>query len=104
MGSLRLLLGLAPLLAGCGGAICAVHVARASDELARAEQLGAARRAPYEYHFALEHFEKARSEAAEADYSSAIRLAEVAREYARRAVSLAQRVERADPRSVTRTP
>jgi hypothetical protein len=103
MASLRALLLLAPLLVGCGNAIYAVRITQASDELARAEQLGAARRAPYEYQFALEHFEKARSEALEADYGDAISLAEVAHEYARRAVQLAQRVERVEPAAVSRT-
>lgn len=104
MPRLQMPFALVPLLFGCGSAVYAVRATRASDELARAEQLGAARRAPYEYQFALEHFEKARSEALEADYGAAIRLAEVAREYAHRAVLLAQRVERADPGSVSRTP
>jgi hypothetical protein len=98
------LLALTLLLAGCGNAIYAVHITRASNELARAEQLGAARRAPYEYQFALEHFEKARSEALEADYGDAISLADVAHEYARRAVQLAQRVERVSPAGVSRAP
>jgi hypothetical protein len=78
---------------GCGGVVYAVHVARASDALARAEQLEAATRAPYEYHFALEHLKKARSEAAAADFGDADRLAAVAFDYANRAVQLAQRVE-----------
>ena len=104
MRSLRPLFVLAPLLAGCGSTLYAIRIQTASDELARAEQLGAARRAPYEYQFALEHLEKARSEALEAAYGDAIQLAEVAREYARRAVLLAQRVEHAGPAAVTRTP
>ena len=90
------------LLAGCGNAIYAVRITRASNELARAEQLGAARRAPYEYQFALEHFEKSRSEALEADYGDAISLADIAHDYARRAVQLAQRVERVEPAAVSR--
>jgi hypothetical protein len=102
MAWLRNLLVLTPLLAGCGNAIYAVRISQASDEVARAEQLGAARRAPYEYQFALEHLEKARSEALEADYGDAIALAEVAHEYARRAVQLAQRVERVEPAAVSR--
>jgi uncharacterized protein DUF4398 len=102
MALLRTLLVLTPLLAGCGNAIYAIRITRASDELARAEQLGAARRAPYEFQFALEHLEKARSEALEADYGDAISLAEVAHEYARRAVQLAQRVERVEPAAVSR--
>jgi hypothetical protein len=98
---LRSLLLLVVVLAGCGNAIYALRITRASDELARAEQLGAARRAPYEYQFALEHVEKARAEALEADYGDAISLAEVAHEYARRAVQLAQRVERVEPAAVS---
>ena len=92
---------MAALLPGCGNAIYAFRITRASDEVARAEQLGAARRAPYEFQYALEHLEQARAEALEADYGDAIQLAEVASEYARRAVLLAQRVERVKPGAVT---
>jgi hypothetical protein len=80
-------------LLGCGNSIYAVRVTQAATEVARAEQLDAARRAPYEYHYALEHLHKAQTEAAEADFGDAIALAEVAYEYANRAVLLAQRVE-----------
>ena len=78
---------------GCGNAIYAAHITQASEELARAEQLGAEARAPYEYHYALEHLRKARSEAMEADYGDAIALARVAHDYASRAVQVAQHVE-----------
>jgi hypothetical protein len=84
-------------LLGCGNTLYALRVTRASETLARAEQLDAATRAPYEYHFALEHLKKARSEAANADFGDAERLASVALEYADRAVQLAQRVERVVP-------
>jgi hypothetical protein len=80
-------------LSACGGAVYAARITRASDELARAEQLDAARRAPYEYHYALEHLRQARVEAQQADFGDAVRLAEIAREYASRAVQVAQRVE-----------
>jgi hypothetical protein len=80
-------------LAGCGNAIYALRITRAADEVARAEQLDAARRAPYEYHYAVEHLRKARTEARQADFADAIRLALIAREYASRAVQVAQRVE-----------
>jgi hypothetical protein len=80
-------------LAGCSSTICALHLAQASDEVARAEQLDAARRAPYEYHYALEHLRKARTEAQQADSGDAVRLAEIAHDYASRAVRVAQRVE-----------
>jgi hypothetical protein len=78
---------------GCGNAIYAARITQASQELARAEQLGAEARAPYEYHYALEHLRKARSEAMEADYGDAIELAQIAYDYASRAVQLAQHVE-----------
>jgi len=79
-------------LMGCGGPVYAIRAAHAATELARAEQLDAARRAPYEYYFALEHLEKAREEAARADYGDAIALAGVAFDYANRALQVAQRV------------
>jgi hypothetical protein len=78
---------------GCGNAIYAARITQASDEVARAEQLGAASRAPYEYYYALEHLRKARTEAMEADYGAAIELARAAFDYASRAVQVAQRVE-----------
>ena len=77
---------------GCGNALYTARATQASEELARAEQLDAAARAPYEYHYALEHLRKARTEALEADYSSAISLAELAFDYATRAIQQAQRV------------
>jgi hypothetical protein len=82
---------------GCGNAIYAARITQASEELARAEQLGAEARAPYEYHYAVEHLRKARSEAMEADYGAAIELAGVAYDYANRAVQVAQHVEPATP-------
>jgi hypothetical protein len=78
---------------GCGNTLYAIRISQASDAVARAEQLEAPVRAPYEYHFALEHLRKARSEAAEADFGDAERLAETALDYANRAVRVAQRVE-----------
>jgi hypothetical protein len=80
-------------LTGCGNALYVTRVARASDELTRAEQLDAASKAPYEYHYALEHLRKARSEAGEADYADAAALAETAYRHAARAIQRAQRVE-----------
>lgn len=77
---------------GCGNALYAARVTQASEELERAEQLDAAVRAPYEYNYALEHLRKARTEALEADYSAAISLAQVAFDYASRAIEQAQRV------------
>jgi hypothetical protein len=90
----RLVLMAVVVAAGaCGNTLYAIRISQASDAVARAEQLEAPVRAPYEYHFALEHLRKARSEAAEADFGDAERLAETALEYANRALQVAQRVE-----------
>jgi hypothetical protein len=80
-------------VSACGNTLYAIRISQASDAVARAEQLEAPVRAPYEYHFALEHLRKARSEASEADFGDAERLAETALDYAQRAVRVAQRVE-----------
>jgi hypothetical protein len=79
-------------LSGCGNALYVSRVLRASDEVARAEQLDAAREAPYEYFYAVEHLRKARSEAVDGDYSDAALLAETAYRYAGQAIQRAQRV------------
>lgn len=84
--------------AGCGGVSYSLRIVQASDALARAEQLGAAVRAPYEYHYALEHLRKAREQASRSEYGTAERLADTAHTYANRAVQLAQRVEPVAPR------
>lgn len=78
--------------AGCGHPMYIARVAQASAELTRAEQLDAAEKAPYEYYYALEHLREARSIGLEADYAEAIGLAQVAFDYASRAVEVSQRV------------
>ena len=82
---------------GCGGVWYSLRIVQASDALARAEQLGAAARAPYEYHYALEHLRKAREQASRSEYGMAEHLADTAHVYANRAVQLAQRVEPVHP-------
>ena len=88
---------LAWLAAGCGNALYAMRVTQATAELQRAEQLDAAHRAPYEYFYALEHLKKARTEAVEADFADAAALAEIAYQYAERAIQISERVEPAAP-------
>lgn len=82
------------LLAGCGGALYSVQVGSASSKVEQAKQMGADKLAPYEYYFAREHLEKAKSEAAEGDYSDAISLAEIAEEHADKAIKLARDAHR----------
>jgi hypothetical protein len=79
---------------GCGNTLYAIQVNSASGKLAEARELGAEKYAPYEYYFASEHLDKAQHEASEADYSDAINLAEVAEEYADKAIQLARDAHR----------
>jgi Domain of unknown function (DUF4398) len=79
---------------GCGNAIYAVQVNAASSKVEEAHELGAEQYAPYEYYYAKEHLEKAQSEAAEADYSDAVDLAEASEEYADKAIRLAREAHR----------
>jgi hypothetical protein len=80
--------------AGCGNAIYAVQVNNASAKLEEARELGAEQYAAYEYWYAVEHIEKAESEASEADYGDAIDLAIVGEEYADKAIQLARSAHR----------
>ena len=53
-------------------------------------EIGAEQRAPYEYYFAKAHLDQARVEASEASYGDAANFAEVAEEYAQKAIQLTQ--------------
>lgn len=86
--------GLALSVAGCGNALYAVQVNSASSKVEEAHELGAEQYAPYEYYYAKEHLEKAQSEAAEADYSDAVDLAQASEEYADKAIRLAREAHR----------
>jgi hypothetical protein len=79
---------------GCGNTLYAINANAASSKLEEAKELGAEKFAPYEYYFAKEHLEKAQTEAAEADYSDAVDLAEVSEEYADKAIRLARDAHR----------
>ena len=87
--TIALTLGL-PALVGCGNTLYAVQATSASGKLEEARELGAEQSAPYEYFYAKEHLKKAQSEAAEADYSDAVALAEASKEYADKAIRLAR--------------
>lgn len=81
-------------LAGCGGTLYAIQVNSASSKVEEAKQLGAEKLAPYEYTYASEHLKKAMSEASEGDYSDAVDFADVAEEYADKAIKLAREAHR----------
>lgn len=79
---------------GCGNTLYAVQASSASSKLEEAQELGAEQYAPYEYFYAREHLQKAQTEAAEADYSDAIDLAETSEEYAEKAIRLTREAHR----------
>lgn len=89
-------MGVAALLAcgGCGNTLYAVQANAASSKLEEARELGAEKFAPYEYYFAKEHLAKAQEEAADADYSDAVDLAQVSEVYADKAIRLARDAHR----------
>ena len=72
----------------------AIQASSAAGKVEEAKHLGAEQLAPYEYTFAREHLTKASSEAAQGDYSDAIDYAEVAEEYADRAIKLTREAHR----------
>lgn len=77
-------------LTGCGGSIYAYKATGASSKIETAKALGAEQYAPYEYYYAEAHLEKAAEEAATADYGDAIDFADVAAEYAEKAIMLSR--------------
>ncbi len=81
-------------LTGCGNTLYAIQASSASSKFAEARELGAEQYAPYEYYMAKEHLEKARTEAAEADYGDAVELSEDAEKYADKAITLSRAAHR----------
>ncbi|HEY0468558.1 MAG TPA: DUF4398 domain-containing protein [Polyangiaceae bacterium] len=79
-----------PALVSCGNTLYAIQANSAAGKLEQARELGAEQSAPYEYFYAKEHLQKAQTEAAEADYSDAVDLAEASVEYADKAIRLAR--------------
>ena len=79
---------------GCGNSLYAIQANSASSKLEEARELGAEQYAPYEYFYAKEHLQKAQTEAAEADYSDAVDLAEASEQYADKAIRLAREAHR----------
>lgn len=83
---------------GCGPVVYTAAILRAEGSVAQAENADAADLAPYELTFAQAHLTKAKEEAAEGHYQDASRFADRAHEHGQRAVELARRRARSDPR------
>ena len=79
---------------GCVGTVYAFKAASASSKLEQAKTLGAEELAEYEYYYAKEHLEKASEEAAQAEYGDAIEFADLAAEYADKAIELSRGAHR----------
>jgi hypothetical protein len=77
-------------LTSCGGSLYAIQAGAASSKLEEAKAIGAERLAPYEYYLADEHMRKASEEASQADYGDAVDLAEMAEEFADKAIKLSR--------------
>jgi hypothetical protein len=91
--TLALLIGLLAI-AGCGNTLYSIQANSASGKLEEARELGAEQSAPYQYFYAKEHLKKAQTEAAEADYSDAVDLAQASEESAVEAIRLAREARR----------
>jgi hypothetical protein len=79
---------LAIALPGCGGVYYAATVNAATSSVEEARELGAETRAPYEYYYAKAHLEQAQVEASEASYGDAAHFAQLAEEYANKAIAI----------------
>jgi hypothetical protein len=95
---LAAVLPLAFTASGCGGVYYAAAANGAAARVAEARELGAEQLAPYEYNYAKAHLEQAQLEASEASYGDAANFAEIADEYANKAIELSQTAHKAGGR------
>lgn len=79
---------------GCVGTIYAVKANGAASSLEQARTLGADRYAQFEYYYAQAYLDKAMEEASQAEYGDAIDFADVAEEYAEKAIELSRGAHR----------
>ncbi|MBX3268876.1 MAG: DUF4398 domain-containing protein [Sandaracinaceae bacterium] len=77
--------------AACGPSLYTFNVIPASQAVEQARQANAPDHAPYEFFIAEAYLDKAREEAAEANYQDAVRFAERANEFGTKARDLARR-------------
>lgn len=91
-------LSFAATASGCGPVLYMVNLSGAQHAVEEARQAGGPQRAPYEYHFALEHLRKAQEFAGTAEYQDAVDMASVAEDYGNRAREIARGRANASPR------
>jgi hypothetical protein len=80
--------------AGCGGVAYSVRINSVEAKVEKAKELGAEENAPYEYYSAKERVEKAREEAARADYGDALDLIDEAETFADHAIKQSSAVRK----------
>jgi len=83
-------LSLFAVSSGCVGTVYAVKANAAAAKLETARTLSAHKLAEFEYWYAQAHLTKAQEQAAEASYGDAIHYADVAEEYADKAIELSR--------------
>lgn len=88
-GRFFLTLALTLFLCGCGVVRSTQAVQQAMDTYTRAQRVGAAERAKYEFTLGAEYLQKAREQAGYSDYASAESLALQASGHLRKAIQLA---------------
>ncbi len=81
-------------MAGCGGVAYSVRINSVEAKVEKAKELGAEANAPYEYYSAKERVDKAREEAARADYGDALDLIDEAETFANQAINQASAVRK----------
>lgn len=85
-----LLLFLSGGVSGCGNTLYLVQVHRAEQSFQEAKELGAERVAPYQYYSAKLRLEKAKKEAAKAEYGNAADLSDEATDFSIQAIKIAK--------------
>ena len=79
------------MFAACGPSLYTFNIVPASQAVEQAREANAAEHAPYEYFYAQSYLDKARDEAAEANYQDTVHFAERANEFGTKARDLARR-------------
>jgi len=82
---------------GCGPVMYQAAVSKAEGALVSARENNAHWYAPYEYHYAQANLDKAYEEASHAEYEDAVNFAKAAKDYAGRALRIAERQRFEDP-------
>lgn len=84
----------AAVMAGCGGVAYSVRINSVEAKVEKAKELGAEANSPYEYYSAKERVDKAREEAARAEYGDALDLIDEAETFVDKAINQSSAVRK----------